>query len=143
MINQSTIDSLKAMKLTAMADELEHQLEDVATYGVLGFKDRIRLLIDVEWNRRQVTNWPDISKMLIFPHQMQPLKGLSITITVSLTKQKSYVLPHASTLKKDTTSSLRVLLVMVRHILPVPLDMPPAVNSNLSNIYGSPNYWMN
>ena len=28
MINQSTLDSLKAMRLTAMAAELERQLED-------------------------------------------------------------------------------------------------------------------
>ena len=31
MINQSTLDSLKAMRLTAMAAELERQLEDAAT----------------------------------------------------------------------------------------------------------------
>ncbi len=53
MINQSTIESLKAMKLTAMAAELERQLEDAGTYSVLGFEDRIGLLVDAEWNRRQ------------------------------------------------------------------------------------------
>ena len=54
MINQSTIESLKAMKLTAMAAELERQLEDAGTYSVLGFEDRIGLLVDAEWNQRQV-----------------------------------------------------------------------------------------
>lgn len=53
MINQSTIDSLKAMKLTAMATELEHQLEDASTYETLGFEERLGLLVDAEWNRRQ------------------------------------------------------------------------------------------
>lgn len=53
MINQSTLDSLKAMRLTAMATELEHQLEDAATYRTLGFEERIGLLVDAEWNRRQ------------------------------------------------------------------------------------------
>ena len=53
MINQSTLDSLKAMRLTAMAAELEHQLEDAATYRTLGFEERIGLLVDAEWNRRQ------------------------------------------------------------------------------------------
>lgn len=48
MISQSTIYSLKAMKLTAMAAELEHQLEDFSTYGTLGFKDRLVLLVDAE-----------------------------------------------------------------------------------------------
>ena len=32
MINQSTFELLKAMKLTAMANELQHQMEDPATY---------------------------------------------------------------------------------------------------------------
>ena len=53
MMNQSTIDSLKAMKLTAMANELSHQLEDSSTYGTLGFEERVALLVDAEWNRRQ------------------------------------------------------------------------------------------
>lgn len=53
MINQSTMDSLKAMKLTAMATELERQLEDASTYGALGFEERLGLLVDAEWNRRQ------------------------------------------------------------------------------------------
>lgn len=49
MINQSTLDSLKAMRLTAMAVELERQLEDAATYRFLGFEERIGLLVDAEW----------------------------------------------------------------------------------------------
>ena len=53
MITQSTIDSLKAMKLTAMVAELERQLEDPSAYGTLGFEDRLGLLVDAEWNRRQ------------------------------------------------------------------------------------------
>ena len=41
------------MKLTAMANELQHQLEDPATYAALGFEDRLSLLTDAEWGRRQ------------------------------------------------------------------------------------------
>ena len=48
MITQSTIDSLKAMKLTAMVAELERQLEDPSAYGTLGFEDRLGLLVDAE-----------------------------------------------------------------------------------------------
>ena len=51
MINQSTLDSMKAMRLTAMAAELERQLEDAATYRTLGFEERIGLLVDAEWKR--------------------------------------------------------------------------------------------
>ncbi len=53
MINQSTIETLKSMRLTAMAAELQRQLDDSATYSTLGFEDRMGLLVDAEWNRRQ------------------------------------------------------------------------------------------
>lgn len=53
MMIQSTIDYLKAMRLTAMANELQRQLEDPATYRSLEFEDRISLMVDSEWNRRQ------------------------------------------------------------------------------------------
>jgi DNA replication protein DnaC len=52
MINQSTIASLRAMKLNAMAAELEAQLADQTTYSQLGFEERLGLLVDAEWNRR-------------------------------------------------------------------------------------------
>ena len=53
MINQSTIDTLKQMRFSAMAKELESQLSDPDTYSSLGFEERIALLVDAEWNRRQ------------------------------------------------------------------------------------------
>lgn len=53
MINESTLELLKAMKLTAMARELQQQLEDSATYASLGFEERLAMLTDAEWNRRQ------------------------------------------------------------------------------------------
>ena len=36
-----------------MASELERQLEDPQTYSTLGFEERIGLIVDAEWNRRQ------------------------------------------------------------------------------------------
>lgn len=53
MINQSTIETLKAMKFSAMASELDRQLSDPTTYKTLGFEERLALLVDAEWNRRQ------------------------------------------------------------------------------------------
>lgn len=53
MMNQSTIDCLKAMRFTAMATEFQRQLEDSKTYGQLGFEERFSLLVDAEWNRRR------------------------------------------------------------------------------------------
>lgn len=41
------------MKMSAFASELERQMEDAQSYGQLGFEDRLALLVDSEWNRRQ------------------------------------------------------------------------------------------
>ena len=52
MIN-STIECLRAMKMNALASELERQLDDAESYRILGFEERLALLVDAEWNRRQ------------------------------------------------------------------------------------------
>ena len=53
MIFEQTMETLRKMKLTAMADELKRQQEDAESYRSLGFEDRLGLLVDAEWNRRQ------------------------------------------------------------------------------------------
>ncbi|MBF4691587.1 ATP-binding protein [Fusibacter ferrireducens] len=53
MINQSTLDALREMRLSAMASELELQLADQSTYGSLGFEERLGLIVDAESNRRK------------------------------------------------------------------------------------------
>jgi DNA replication protein DnaC len=53
MINQSTIDTLRQMRLGAMAHALEEQLLDQETYGRLEFEERLGLLVDAEWSKRQ------------------------------------------------------------------------------------------
>ena len=52
MIN-GTIERLRTMKMNALASELERQIEDSDSYKQLGFEDRLTLLVDAEWNRRQ------------------------------------------------------------------------------------------
>ena len=76
MITQSTIDSLRAMKLTAMAAELEHQLEDSATYGTLGFEERLGLLVDAEWNRRQANKLARYIKASHFSAPNATIEGI-------------------------------------------------------------------
>ena len=53
MMIQSSMDALKAMRFTAMAAELERQLGDPSSYAQLSFEERLSLLVDAEWNRRQ------------------------------------------------------------------------------------------
>lgn len=52
MLN-NTLEHLRAMKLGAFASEAERQMEDAGSYDQLGFEDRLTLLVDSEWNRRQ------------------------------------------------------------------------------------------
>lgn len=53
MIRQSTIELLKEMRFSAMVSELERQLADEETYREMSFEDRLAMLVDAEWNRRQ------------------------------------------------------------------------------------------
>lgn len=53
MNNRSIIEQLKSMHFSAMAKELEFQMRDPTTYAQLGFEERLGLLVDAEWNRRQ------------------------------------------------------------------------------------------
>jgi hypothetical protein len=47
MTQQTTIDMLRAMRMSAMAAELEKQLGDPA-FRELGFEDRLGLLVNAE-----------------------------------------------------------------------------------------------
>lgn len=53
MRNNSTIESLKAMRFSAMAAELERQMQNSSAYSNMGFEERLSLLVDAEWNSRQ------------------------------------------------------------------------------------------
>lgn len=53
MINPLTADTLRRMRCSAMAAELEKQLSDPNTYNALAFEERLALIVDAEWNRRQ------------------------------------------------------------------------------------------
>ncbi len=52
MINQTT-DLLKTMRMSAMAKELQRQIDSPKTYAGLGFEERLALMVDAEWSRRQ------------------------------------------------------------------------------------------
>ena len=52
MTNQSTIDKLIEMRLTAMADAFRIQIDDPAMKEV-PFEDRFGILVDVEYSNRK------------------------------------------------------------------------------------------
>ena len=53
MINQSTVETLKSMRLGTMAKSFEEQLVDRESYGKLSFEERLGLMVDAEWSKRQ------------------------------------------------------------------------------------------
>lgn len=76
MISESTLELLKVMKLTAMANELQRQLEDSSTYAALGFEDRLSLLTDAEWGRRQANKLARYIKSANFSTPSASIEGI-------------------------------------------------------------------
>lgn len=52
MTNQSTIDKLIEMRLTAMADAFRNQQND-SKFKEIPFEDRFGMLVDIEFNSRK------------------------------------------------------------------------------------------
>lgn len=65
----TTIEQLKSMRFSGMAKELDAQLSDSATYSQMGFEDRLGLLVDAEWNRRQANK---LAKSIKDAHFSEP-----------------------------------------------------------------------
>ena len=53
MNNPSTVEQLREMRFSGMANEFDAQLKDPTTYVQIPFEDRFGLLVNAEWNRRQ------------------------------------------------------------------------------------------
>jgi DNA replication protein DnaC len=53
MINQSTIETLKELKLGTMAATFQDQLKEREKYSNFSFEERLGLMVDAEWNKRQ------------------------------------------------------------------------------------------
>ena len=77
MIN-NTIEHLRVMNMSALAAELERQIADAESYDLLGFEDRLTLLVDAEWNRRQNNKLTRAERKRMYtPSRRSHLHGLS------------------------------------------------------------------
>lgn len=92
---QNTVDTLKAMRFSAMANEFERQLSDLASYGQLGFEDRFSLLVDAEWNRRQQNKLARIIHEARFAHPGAEIEDINATRTESWTRFRFSASPLA------------------------------------------------
>ena len=81
MTNQSTIDKLIEMRLTAMADAFRIQMDDPAMKEV-PFEDRFGMLVDVEYSNRKNNRL----KRLSLNSQMPASQRLITILDESLTK---------------------------------------------------------
>ena len=76
MIDQSTIEALKQMHLSAMAIEFERQLADHNTYSKLGFEERLGLMVDAEYSRRQANKLQRYIKSAHFSAPGAAIEGI-------------------------------------------------------------------
>jgi len=53
MVNQSTTETLKDMRLGTMAAAFVEQLKDKEKFGDFTFEERFGLIVDAEWSKRQ------------------------------------------------------------------------------------------
>ncbi len=65
MTNETTINKLVEMRLSAMAENYLEQLRDPA-FRELGFEDRFSMLVDLEWSRRRSNKLTSLIKKANF-----------------------------------------------------------------------------
>lgn len=142
MLNQATMDMLTAMKMTAMPAEFANQLKD-PTFNELGFEERLGLLVNAEWNRRQSNKLNRFIRNARFAVPSSTVEGINTTRTESWTRHRCCGLPPASTLTKATTLSSREPLATARLTSPVPWAMPPAAVSRRCSTSVCQSCWTN
>ena len=64
------------MRFSAMAEEFERQLADPDSYSQLSFEDRMGLLVDAEWNRRQVNKYKRLVNAAHFSVPSATVEGI-------------------------------------------------------------------
>ena len=89
---QQTLDQLRDLRLSSMADALVQQLEQPRVHE-LGFEERLSLLVDHEWNERQTRKLKRLIQAATLPEQAcledidyRASRGLDRTLISSLAK---------------------------------------------------------
>lgn len=97
----STIEQLRAMKMNAFASELERQIKDADSYNQLGFEDRLTLLVDAEWNRRQNNKLDRYIRNARFSDANATIEGIEYIEDRHLDKAGCCVFRHVIMQMKD------------------------------------------
>lgn len=75
MTNENTLSKLIDMRLTAMADTFREQLRN-PEYQELPFEDRLSMLVDIEWSRRQNSKLDRLIKSAQFRNNQASIEDI-------------------------------------------------------------------
>ena len=53
MLTSATMNKLYELRLAGMAESYRRQMEDIATFGALGFEERFGMMVDAEWGSKR------------------------------------------------------------------------------------------
>jgi len=113
MTNNNTVQKLRSMGLTGMADAYREQANDklMANYS---FDERLAMLVDIEWDRRKTTG-SNVSSTLPTSSSITPISlKLIIMKTESLTVVQSMLWPHVLTSQTMRISSSQAHLEVAK-----------------------------
>ena len=142
MLNQATMDMLTAMKMTAMAAEFANQLKD-PTFNELGFEERLGLLVNAEWNRRQSNKLNRFIRNARFAVPSATVEGIEYHEDRKLDKAQMLRFATCQYIDEATTLSSREPLATARLTSPVPWAMPPAAVSRRCSTSVCQSCWTN
>ena len=120
MTNQSTIDKLIEMRLTAMADAFRIQMDDPAMKEV-PFEDRFGMLVDVEYSNRKNNRLKRLIRQAEFEQPDASIAAIDYHSGRKLNKALINRLQPVNTLQNTGTSLLLEQPEVVKLIWPVPL----------------------
>ena len=115
MLTQPILDKLSALRLPGFRRALEEQRE-MAHYGELSFEERLGLLVDREWTRRENNRFQRILKAARFHEQasiedldLSPARGLERRMVLELAESQ-WVRSHLNTIVLGPTGAGKTYL---------------------------------
>lgn len=120
MTNQSTIDKLIEMRLTAMADAFRNQLDDPKCREI-PFEDQFGMLVDIEYSSRKNNRLKRLIKNAGFDQPEANIMDINYTSGRKLNKELIRRLATANIYLHTGIFLLPVLQAVVKLTWPVPL----------------------
>ena len=120
MTNQSTIDKLIEMRLTAMADAFRNQLDDPKCREI-PFEDQFGMLVDIEYSSRKNNRLKRLIKNAGFDQPEANIMDINYTSGRKLNKELIRRLQLANIYLNTGIFLLPVLQAVVKLTWPVPL----------------------